>query len=310
MLKGKLAALSALVVLSTLAAGLRAQEDSSRPPPEPAKSERINLTVDGHASAPADQVTLDLVVLAAAEVGADAESAHRSKLRSVLQGLDELKERLADEERTKKQDGEGPEPPPYTVEVHEGSSSVLVSGYMQGANRAKPVSSIQVATVLSVKIKNAAAASRLKLRKRLIRIIDAALDAGAEMGAPDWRLRPGIRFEPRDPEALREAAYQDALSRARERASRLARLAGRELGAVSGISEQAWSVRGNRSDYRGYVNYNQMPTNLWNQHQLRRADSQGLGALVSPIDEMTTTLSEIEIDTTLAVEFELGRVIK
>jgi uncharacterized protein YggE len=302
----RFAAVGALGVLAALAAGLRAQDESGRPL-EPARTERINLTVDGHASVPADAVTIDLVIQASAEVGGDAEAQHRSKLRSVLQALDELKEKLAAEDRKKVPDGDGPEPPPYDVALHEGSSVVAVTGFMAGVNRARPTSAIQVATVLSVRMRGAAAASRLKLRKRLIRIIDTAIDAGAEFGAPDYRLRPGIRFEPRDTESLREAAYKDALDRARERATRLARLVGRALGAVSGVNETAWSVRGNRSDYRGP--YNQYQAQQWNPHQQRRADAQGVGALMSPIDELTTNLSEIELDTTIAVEYELGKVI-
>lgn len=307
----RFAAFLALGVVVSLAAGLRAQDESSKPN-QPPRNERLSLTVEGHASAPADGVTIDLIVLAQAEVGADAESAHRMKLRSVLQALDELRDKLALEEKKKAAEGtspaaDGPEPPLYTVDLNERSTMVQVSGFMGGANRARATSLVQLGTVLSVRMKGAASASRLKLRKRLIRIIDTAIDAGAEFGAPDWRLKPSVRFEPRDFEDLREAAYKDALGRARDRATRMARLAGRELGPVAGVSETAWSVRGNRADLR--VPYNPNVAQQWNAHQQRRADAQGLAALMSPIDERTTTLSEIELGTTIAVEYELGKVL-
>ncbi len=308
MRRDRFAAAGALVLLGVLAAGIRAQDAPSKVPDTP-RSDRLSLVAEGHASMPADKVTIDLVVNAQGEVGGDVESMHRTKLRSVLQGLEELKSKLAaeDKKRAEANPADGAEPPAYTVTFDERSSMVQVTGYMAGPARQRPTSAIQLATVISVRMQGAAAASRLKLRKRLIRIIDAAIDSGCEFGAPDYRFKPTIRFEPRDFEVLREAAYKDALDRARDRATRLARLAGRELGAVSGVSETAWSIRGNRADYRGPYNPN-IPQQ-WNAHQQRRADAQGLGALMGPIDERTSSLSEIELGTTIAVEYELGKVI-
>ena len=305
MRRDRFAVAGALVVLGGLAAGLRAQE-APAPRPDAPRADRLSLVVEGHASAPADKVTVDFVVQQNGEVGGDVESIHRTKLRSVLQALDELKEKLVAEDK-KRKDTDGAEPPAYTVQLDERSSMLQVSGFMAGPARQRPTSAIQLATVISVRLEGAASSSRLKLRKRLIRIIDAAIDAGVEFGAPDWRFKPSVRFEPRDFEELREAAYKDALDRARDRATRLARLAGRELGAVSGVSETAWSIRGNRADFRGP--YNPNVPQQWNAHNQRRADAQGLGALMGPIDERTSTLTELELATTIAVEYELGKVI-
>ncbi len=297
----------AAAILVVLAAGLHAQEAPARPETGPqARPDRVALSVEGHARAPADEVSVDLVVLAQAEVASDVEPAHRSKLRAVLEALDELGKRF--EEETRGRTPEADEPPPFTIDIEERGSVVNVTGSMGGPNRTRPVSNIQLATVVACRMKGIASSSHVKLRKRLLRIVDAALDAGAEPGAPDARLRPGLRFRPKDPEGLREQAYKEGLDLARERASRLAHLAGRDLGPVSGVTEVSWSVRGNRGDYRGPVNQNQPYPWRDAAHQQRRADAQGVAALMSPIDEATTTMTEVEMAVTLAVEYELGKV--
>jgi uncharacterized protein YggE len=294
-------------ILVVLAAGLHAQEAPKSPDPAPqAKTDRIALTVEGHARAPADEVSVEFVVLAQAEVAADVEPLHRAKLRSVLEALDELGKRFAEEARGKAPGSD--EPPPFTVELEERGSMVNVTGYMAGQPRTRAVSTVQLATVVACRMKGIASCSHVKLRKRLLRIVDVAIDSGAELGAPDARLRPAFRFQPKDAEALREQAYKEGLDLARERASRLARLANRDLGPVSGVTEAAWSVRGNRSDYRGPQNQNQPYPWRDAAHQQRRADAQGVAALMSPIDEATTTMTEVEIEVTLAVEYELGKV--
>ena len=297
----------AVGILVVLAAGLHAQEAPTAPQEAQAtKTDRIALTVEGHARAPPDEVTIELVVLAQAELASDVEPLHRTKLRSVLDALGDLGKRLDEEARTKV--AEADDPPPFTVTVEERGSMVNVTGYMAGQNRTRPVSTVQLATVVSCRMKGIASCSHVKLRKRLLRIVDAGIDAGAELGAPDARLRPSFRFQPRDAEGLREQAYKEALDLARERASRLARLANRDLGPVSGVTETAWSVRGNRSDYRGPVNQNQPYPWRDAAHQQRRADAQGVAALMSPIDEATTNMTEVEIAVTLGVEYELGKV--
>jgi uncharacterized protein YggE len=302
----RLVGAGALVLVVVAGAALRAQDDGRTPGAEAPRTERLSLTVDGHASVPADLATIELVVLAQGEDPPEAESLHRSKLRDVLEALDELKDTMREEDEARVQGGEAL--PPFTVSTRERESMVGVSAWFTGVNRVKIQTNVTLGTVVAVKLSGAAQTTRLRLRKRVMRIVETALDAGAEPGAPDARLRPTFRFEARDPEALRADAYQDALAKARDRATRLARLAGRELGPVAQVSETMWSVRGNRADFRGQIN--PVPDRRFsNQHLQRRAEAQGFGALMAPIDDMSSALTEIEIDVTLSVEFELGRVI-
>src|SRR5579872_1530218 len=302
----RLVCAGALGLVVVAGAALRAQDDGRSPGAEVQKTERLSLTVDGHACAPADLATIEFVVLAQGDDPPEAESLHRSKLRQVLEALDELKDTMREEDEARAQGGEALAP--FTVSTRERESMIGVTAWYTGVNRVKIQTSVTLGTVVAVKLSGAAQTSRLRLRKRVMRIVEAALDAGVEPGAPDARLRPTFRFEARDPEALRGDAYQDALAKARDRATRLARLAGRELGPVAQVSETMWSVRGNRADYRGQIN--PVPDRRFsNQHLQRRAEAQGFGALMAPIDDMSSALTEIEIDVTLSVEFELGRVI-
>jgi uncharacterized protein YggE len=331
---------AALGVVVGFGGASRAQQSPDEPAVERPLTDRVSLSVDGHAVAPADQVEIELLVLGSAEEGADAETGHRAKLRGVLKALSELKSSF-DEDAAAAAAGArapakdpprdeapkdpaksaptkeapapaapekdaGAEPPSFAIEVREAASMI---GVMPGVSyrSSKPGSTVSIATGVVVKMEGLATVSRPKLRKRLVKIIDTALEAGVESGTGDARLRPSLRFQVKDHEALREAAYKDAITKARERASRLARLGGRELGPLSGISETAWSLRANRAEYRGANNANQ---NRWVQvvHQQRRADGQGFAALMGPADEMTSAMTQLELEVTLSLEFELGRV--
>jgi hypothetical protein len=75
---------------------------------------------------------------------------------------------------------------------------------------------------------------RAALGKRLAQLIDAAIEAGAD--GPDGDA-PVVHFQIKDSEALRKAAYADAMTRAKTRAQELAALADAHVGTVLSVTE-------------------------------------------------------------------------
>jgi uncharacterized protein YggE len=268
------AALSALA----LASSVGAQDDDA----PAAKPDRLAFVVHGNATVPADQVDVEVAVEAAAEDAVTAEKKHREKLKSVVKALEELKKTY--DEKDKDRD---PPLPGFSIELREGRS---IMGVRNGTNPEPSTGSVSVGTCVVVRMKGIEQAPRPELRKRLAKIMDTAIEAGADMGQGGVGARPAFRFRAKDNEALREAAHKDALEKAKTRAARLARLAGRALGPVSSLTERAWRLRAGSQtqDAVGFdVVVGRLGNNVPNNH------------------EMTVSSTEIELEVELALEYEL-----
>jgi uncharacterized protein YggE len=318
---------AAAAFLALAAPRVGAQDDASAGDSKAPVEDRISFVVQGTAAAPADQLEVELTVQAQGEDGESAEKRHRAKLKAVSEALDKLKADIdgknpandkksarhrvrpkksgddeddddADEDAKKKADkpepaprDESPDPPSFSVDVREGRSTVGIGAGVSNDGTQTPPS-VTVATAVFVRMKGIAQVSRAKLRRRVARILDTAIDAGADSGL-DGGTRPAFHFRAADNEDLRARAHEDALNRARPRAARLARLAGRELGKCTLVTELSWILRSGKQDEVGFDSViGKIGSNSLNNY------------------EMTTSTTEIEIESNVQVEFELGRELQ
>ena len=158
---------------------------------------------------------------------------------------------------------------------------------------------VTVATAVLVVMKGIADAPRVALRKRVARIVDAAIEAGCDSGGVDsggpvgHGVRPAFRFKVKDNEALRDAAYKVAVSTGRARAEHLAHFAGREVETLSIVRETGWQLRaGMNDDGVGFdVVVGRLGNNKPNNHDL----------LVST--------TECELEVQLELEFQLKPIV-
>ncbi len=302
-----------LALLLLVAAPVRAQEKEI-------PLERLSMTVQGHAVVQADQVEIEVVVQAQGEDGDTAEKRHRSKLKSVQAALERLKasfegKEVAPEKPVKKKgakkaeedeeeaprpkkkseeevpdaDDDAPDPPSFSIELREGRSSIGVARNAQNPDGSPTDGSVTVATAVLLKMKGISDCSRAKVRKRLARILDTAIEAGADSGAGGVGSRPAFRFRAKDNEELRGLAQADAIKKGRARAKKLADLAGRELGPLKAIGETGWLLRSGSTEQVGFDSViGRIGNNKLNNY------------------EMSTSSSDIELECELTLEFELG----
>ncbi len=264
MKKPTLACALALAVAGALP--LAAQDDTEPAP----RSDRLALVAHGLAVMPADQVDVEVAVEGMGEDGATAEKKHRDKLKAVLAAL-----------------ATEAEEPGLPLEIRERRS---ILGVRSVPAQDASLGNVSVATAVVARLKAISLVPPSKLRKRLARILDAVVEAGADLGAGGVGARPAFRFRVKDNEALREASHRDALAKGREAAARLAKLAGRALGPLTLVTERAWHLRAGSSqqDAVGFdVVVGRLGNNVPNNH------------------EMTVSATEIELETELALEWEL-----
>ncbi|MBI3723370.1 SIMPL domain-containing protein [bacterium] len=249
-MSGKRAAVAflSLASLALVATSARAGDDLA--------TNRLSVAVKGQAVVTADAVEIELTVSGKADDFAEAEKVYKERLKRVLDALRGGKvEPKADEDGPRKPKKEkAPEPSDaIPVEVTErglvitagvddapvpGGAVRVMRAVGPGGAPARPkvdspmrIQSKVVARIAEIKKLDVAA-----LRRRIGGLVDSAIEAGADDASGEG-VAPVIRFVADDPEALRKAAYSDALSKARKRATELATLAGCKVGRVVAVHE-------------------------------------------------------------------------
>lgn len=238
-------AAAAVVCLATLAAlsgPASAQYGSS--PGIPWNIEGLTVIGKGSVSAAPDLAEIDLDVSASAEITGDAIVKFRDAKKRILEAFEALKlPNVAVEERGLLVDQKGAMTNPY---------------YIDYSVSQKAKSEVQLSRKLVVKATGLRALEEDAALQLVGRLLDVAQDAGARVGPPPANPYYGIvynrggggselvRFVLEDSGELREQAYEKAVADAREKAERLARLSGVELGPVVAVREVSASETPNR----------------------------------------------------------------
>ncbi len=176
-----------------------------------------------------------------------------------------------------------------TIEMRDGRTSIGVNKSANETGQPQE-GSVTVASCVIVRLSGLSQVPRGRLRKRLARILDTAIEAGADSGADGVGSRPAFRFRAKDNEELRAAAQADALGKARIRARNLASLAGCALGKLTGLAETGWLLRAGSLDGVGFDSVvGKIGNNKLNNY------------------EMTTSTTEIELECEITVSYEMGK---
>lgn len=324
---------ASMLIFASSAVAMAQDEPEPVTPAAAGKSvpiDRLTLTVQGHARVPADQVEIEVVVQAQGEDGETAEKKHREKLKHVQAAMERLKATFEGKEvapekpvkkkaakKTQEDDEEpaprddaprarkgasdddteskddAPDPPSFSIELREGRTTIGVARSNVNPDGSPSDGSMTVATAILFKLKGISGCSKPKVRRRLAKILDTAIEAGADSGVGGVGSRPAFRFRAKDNDEVRAIAQADALTKGRARAKKLAELAGRELGTLKGIGETGWMLRAGSSDQVGFDSViGRIGNNKMNNY------------------EMTLSASEVELECELTLEFELGKTVE
>jgi len=238
---------------------------------------RVAVNVKGEATAAADTVEVEFTVSAHDDDSAGAERKYRHKLADVLAALKEGKAAAKPVKKDKPDkpdaapakkkpandddDDDAPKkaPPkadapaddstaPIPVEISERGLTFGVKGAsndganpfkaiarMQGGAAPNPDPPMHFSSKVVASIKGVKKLDTKLVARRVAQLIDVGIEAGAD--GTDNGTAPSIRFIVDDMEALRSAAYADAMKKATTRATNLATLGGRQLGAAVSIRE-------------------------------------------------------------------------
>ncbi len=201
-----------------------------------APSDGITVSGTGEVAARPNLVEIDLQVSGKAELTGDALVKYRDAKQRVLDALAKLKlENMNSSE--------------HGLSISVGGSAEqqqrVINGMMQNAGK----NQVDVSSVVRVRFNNVRDVPPEELIKTIGRLLDAAHDAGIDIGpnAADMMraYRYGqaltnnlpVRFVLSDLSELREAAYEKAVHDARDRATRLAKLHQVKLGSALSIQE-------------------------------------------------------------------------
>ncbi|HUY32129.1 MAG TPA: SIMPL domain-containing protein [Pirellulales bacterium] len=196
----------------------------------------ISVYGTGETSAKPDLVEISLRANATAELTADALVKYKDTKRRTLEAFEKLKlEKLEVEEQG-------------VSLANQGSAEQMQMAMrgMMGTGSGK--SQVQISSSLHLRLSGIHDLSAEEVLETVGTLLDAAKDAGAEIGptaaevnmawrygnVPDETL---VRFIINDLDKLREQAYENAVADARTRAERLAKLNGVKLGRVLGVQE-------------------------------------------------------------------------
>lgn len=205
-------------------------------PATPASADGISVFGTGEVPARPDSVEIDLTVSGKAELTGDA----LVKFRDAKQRLAEALKKLGLAELTLEDRG---------TTVSAGSSIEQQQRVINGIQQPLGKPQIEVSSTVRVTLKNVRQMPPEDLVKTVGKLIDVAQDAGVTIGpsAMDqmMRQRMGLlggtsttaRFVVTDLAQLREQAYEKAVTDARERATRLAKLSGVKLGPALSVQE-------------------------------------------------------------------------
>lgn len=214
----------------------------------------ISVSGTGETIAKPDLIEISLRASANAELTADAIVKYRDAKRRILEGFEKLKlDKLQIEETS------------VSLSNHTAAEAMQMAmrGMVDTSTSAK--SKVEISSALQLRLPGIKDQSIEQVMETVGKLLDTAKDSGAEIGpsAADinmaWRYGRQaesalVRFVVRDLNALREKAYEDAVTDARARAERLAKLNGIRVGEVLGVQEMQVS-----GDDGGYT------TNPWGQ---------------------------------------------
>jgi uncharacterized protein YggE len=201
-----------------------------------AQSAGISVYGTGETAAKPDLVEISLRANASAELTADALVKYKDTKRRTLEAFEKLKlEKLEVEEQG-------------VSLANQGSAEQMQMAMrgMMGSGGGK--SQVQISSSLQLRLSGIKDLSAEEVLETVGTLLDAAKDAGADVGPSAaemnmaWRygnLPEGtlVRFIVDDLDKLREEAYENAVADARTRAERLAKLNGIKLGHVLGVQE-------------------------------------------------------------------------
>ncbi|HXT57854.1 MAG TPA: SIMPL domain-containing protein [Pirellulales bacterium] len=197
------------------------------------------VTVSGTGEVPAkpSRVEIDLSAGAAAELTGDAIVKYQDSLRRTLDAFKKMDlKNLKIEERS--------------LSFESTGGGAAENAFVQPGAAPKSVKSqIDITRSLRVVLSEADRLSEAELMETIGKLLDAAQDAGAKVGAGTENAllmrmmgqtasaTPVVTFVVEDAAPAREKAYQAAFDQAKARAARLAKLAGRRLGRVESVEE-------------------------------------------------------------------------
>jgi len=228
-------AVAVLAILAASAGSASAQYGS--PPGIPQNIDGLTVIGKGTASAAPDLAEIDLNVSASAELTGDAIVKFRDAKKRILEAFEGLKlPNVSVEERGLLVDQKGATPNPYYIDYNASQ---------------KTKTEVQLSRKLVVKASGLRELDEDAALQLVGRLLDVAQDAGAQVGTTAsenlaLRYMYGIggagaadlvRFVLEDAGKLQEQAYEKAVADAKERAERLARLSGVELGPVLAVRE-------------------------------------------------------------------------
>jgi uncharacterized protein YggE len=246
----------------------------------------ITVTGKGTASALPNRLEIDLQVSAASELSADAIVKYRDAKKRLEDAFATLKlPNVAVEERALAVDQKGQTYSPYYSE-------------MPAANKGKV--EVQLSRKLVVSCKEIGKLDEEALLQLVARLLDVAQDAGAKVGdSTEYNPYIGryggnnalVRFILEDFDALQDKAYEAAISEAKSRAARLAKLSGVALGRVAGVREL--KLPGESVPQQTYIMYNYGSTESSNDQEV-------------PRKQITSAkFHEIPVQVVLQVRFEV-----
>jgi uncharacterized protein YggE len=190
-------------------------------------------------------VTITATVTGEAELAADASVKYGDTKKKATAALAALK--LADLSVE-----------PMGASIDAGTDAAAQQRIMQGMGGEGTKQRVRITEQLHLVLKNADKVDPAKLTEQVLKVVDAARDAGLQVGPPaprNWyemqaQANSGTSssglasYKIADVSALQEQAYKEAMADARKRAQRLADLSGVKLGRVVSAQDQGVNASG------------------------------------------------------------------
>jgi uncharacterized protein YggE len=233
MKKRSIAPLFLTLVSLCTAIPARAQFEAMMAQPAATNIEGFTVAGKGQLGSKPDVVEIDMEVSAASELTADAIVKYRDAKKRIRDAFGALKlDNVSVEERGLLVDRKGAMQSPY---------------YWDSQPNTRTKTEVQLTRKLVVRASGIRKMDEESVLQLVGRLLDVAQDAGAKVGGDNnnsyWSWRFGqnqsglARFVLEDFDKLQEEAFAKAVSDARVRAERLARLSKVELGSVVAIRE-------------------------------------------------------------------------
>jgi uncharacterized protein YggE len=213
----------------------------------------ITVTGSGEAKARPTVVEMNAVVSGEAELAADAVVKYKDNRRRAVKAIDDLKiPSLAIESKG------------YTLSqgIDANQQQMMMRGQMVTSAKQR----VQVTEPLRIVIKDVDRMKDDEVMTAVLKVVDAGRDAGLTIGSAgpqnyyqmQMMMQRGdtsgggmASFKITDPAALREKAYEKAIASARDKAQRLAALAGVKLGPVTSVQDGPAAVQPGQVVYQG-----------------------------------------------------------